>query len=169
MTMNADPTATNQTDHGWRRWFTWVSLVSAAFTTLCCMGISVALSLTSAIGATFLTRDATLRPILAGTLAITVAASALTYWRRHRFAPFLITAASAIWVYGFTFLVGASHGGHAQGDNMTDHMTGTAAAHTGLSGGRLIAVWVGLGALVAAQLWDLVGHRRFQAIERTSR
>jgi hypothetical protein len=164
MTMSAGPKGPNRADPGWRRWFTWVSLVSAGFTTLCCLGISVALSLASAIGATFLTRDATLRPILVGTLALTVAASVLTYRLRHRIAPLLITVASAIWVYGFTFLFGASHGGHAQGDNMT----GTAGAHTGLSGGRLILVWVGLGVLVAAQLWDLVGHRRSQAIERTS-
>lgn len=128
----------------------------------------MALCLAGAIGATFMTRDATRRPILAATPA-TVAGSAPTSRRRRPLAAWLISVASALWVSGFTLVVGASPGGHGQGDNMADRMTDHAATHTGLSGGRLIAVWVGLGVLVAAQLWDLVGHRRCQAIVKTPR
>lgn len=60
--------------------------VAAGFTALCCIGVSAAVSLSTALGATFLTRDSTLRPLLAVTLAVTVAGSALTYtyWRRRR-------------------------------------------------------------------------------------
>ena len=67
----------------WQRWLPRAGAIAAGFTTLCCIGVSAALSLASAVGATFLTKDATLRPVLAATLALTVVGSALTYWR-HR-------------------------------------------------------------------------------------
>lgn len=41
-----------------QRWLPRAGLLSAAFTTLCCLGISAALSLATAVGASFLTRDA---------------------------------------------------------------------------------------------------------------
>ncbi len=72
---------------GWRRWFASVSVVAAGFTTLCRLGLSAALALASAVGAGFLTKDSTLRPILALTLALTVAGSALTYGRSRRRRP----------------------------------------------------------------------------------
>ncbi len=43
-----------------QRWLPRAGLLSAASTTLCCLGISAALSLATAVGASFLTRDATL-------------------------------------------------------------------------------------------------------------
>jgi len=70
-----------------QRWFGWVPLGAAGFTTLCCLGFSAALSLATGLGATFLTEDSTLRPILAVTLGLTVATSALTYWRHRRPGP----------------------------------------------------------------------------------
>jgi len=36
-------------------------------------------------------------------------------------------------------------------------------AHDGLSGGRLVLIWIGLALLVGAQAWDLVGIRRCRA------
>ncbi len=53
-----------------QRWLPRAGLLSAAFTTLCCLGISAALSLATAVGASFLTRDATLQPLLIVTLAL---------------------------------------------------------------------------------------------------
>ena len=42
----------------WQRGVTWASVVAAGFAALCCLGVSAALSLASAVGATFLTREA---------------------------------------------------------------------------------------------------------------
>jgi len=53
-----------------QRWLPRAGLLSAAFTTLCCLGISAALSLAAAVGVSFLTRDATLQPLLIVTLAL---------------------------------------------------------------------------------------------------
>jgi hypothetical protein len=65
-----------------RQWFSWVGVVTAGLTTLCCLGVSAALSLAT------------------------------------------------------------KHVGH------------------GFTGGRLVLVWIGLAALVVAQVWDLVRVRR---------
>ncbi len=123
------------------------------------------LSWAGVAGATFLTRDSSLRPLLAASLAVTVVGSALTFWRHRRPGPLALTAVAAIWVYAFIYLVGGSHGGTGHGDHMADHMSdhmsdhATHAAHAGFSGGRLTAVWLGLAVLVAAQVWDLVRIR----------
>ncbi len=138
-----------------RHWFASVPLAAAGFTTLCCLGFSAALSLATALGASFLTEDSTPRPILAVTLGLTVAASALTYWRHRRPGPLLVTALAAVWVYGVTFLVGASHGQSSHADDMADH----GSAPGGLSGGRVALIWMGLALLVATQVWDLIGIR----------
>lgn len=42
-----------------------VGFVAAAITAVCCLGVSFAISFASSIGATFLTRDATPKPLLA--------------------------------------------------------------------------------------------------------
>lgn len=141
---------------GWRRWFSWVGLLAAGFTTLCCLGIAAALSLATSVGATFLTKDSSLKPILAATLAVTVIGSALTFWRHRRPTSLVLTTLAAIWVYGFVFV--GRHSGDGGHDNMSDHATGQ--VHAGLSGGRLALVWVGLAMLVAAQVWDLYQTRR---------
>jgi hypothetical protein len=142
------------------RGFSWVGVVTAGFTTLCCLGVSAALSLATAVGATFLTRDSTLRPILAGTLAVTIAGSALTYWRHRRAGPLALTTLAAVWVYAVVFVVGSGRGGQA-GAGHGDHMVEDAARQVGhgFTGGRLALVWVGLAALVSAQVWDLLRVR----------
>jgi hypothetical protein len=143
-----------------RQWFSWVGVVTAGFTTLCCLGVSAALSLATAVGATFLTRDATLRPILAGTLAVTIAGSALSYWHHRRAGPLALTTLAGVWVYAVVFVVGSGQGGQA-GAEHGDHMVEPAATQVGhgFTGGRLTLVWVGLAALVAAQAWDLLRVR----------
>ena len=144
----------------WRRCFTWAGLVAAGFTALCCLGVSAALSLASAVGATFLTQDSSLRPILAGTLALTVAGSALTYWRHRHPGALIVTTLAAVWVYSVIFLAGGSHSASTMADHMTDHMADHASGHAGLGGGRLALAWIGLGVLVAAQVWDVGRIRR---------
>lgn len=154
--------ATRPRSHvGQRPWFSWVGVLTAGLTTLCCLGVSAALSLATAVGATFLTRDSTLRPILAGTLAVTIAGSALTYRRHRQPGPLALTTLAAVWVYAMVFVVGSGHAGHADAGH-GDHMVEHAAQHVGhaFTGGRLALVWIGLGALVGAQVWDLVRVRR---------
>ena len=133
-------------------------LVAAGFTTLCCLGFAAALSLATALGATFLTKDDTRRPILAVTLALTVAGSAFTYWRHRSPGSLVITIIAAVWVYAMTYLVDGSHG-QAMDDGMGDSMADHGSAHGGLSGARLVLIWIGLGLLVAAQVWDIVRIR----------
>jgi len=142
-------------------WLSWAGVVTSGFTAFCCLGVSAALSLATAASATFLTRDSSLRPLLAASLAVTVVGSALTFWRRQRPGPLALTAVAAISVYAFIYLVGGPHGGTGHGDHMADQMSdhATHAAHAGFSGGRLTAVWLGLAVLVAAQVWDLVRIR----------
>jgi hypothetical protein len=142
------------------QWFSWVGVATAGFTALCCLGVSAALSFATAVGATFLTRDSTLRPILAGTLAVTVAGSVLTHWRHRRAGPLAVTTLAAVWVYAIVFVVGSGQRGHA-GAGHGDGMVEGAAKQVGhgFTGGRLTLVWVGLAALVGAQVWDLVRVR----------
>jgi hypothetical protein len=146
-------------DLGGRRWVSTLGAIAAGFTAACCVGLSAAVSLSTALGATFLTRDTTLRPLLAFTLAVTVAGSALTYWRRRQAWPLALSLVSAAWIYSFVYLIGAGHAGA-----MTDHMADHAVGHrTGFSGGRLAAIWIGLAVLVGSQLRDLIivrGARR---------
>ena len=70
-----------------------VGLLATGFTAACCLGVTAALSIATALGATFLTRDATLKPLLIVTLLVTCAGSALTYWRhRHTVGPEVVPA-----------------------------------------------------------------------------
>lgn len=176
-----------------QRWLPRAGLLSAAFTTLCCLGISAALSLATAVGATFLTRDATLQPLLIVTLAVTVLGSALTFRRHRNPAPLALTVLASALVYLAVFGplqsagAHAGHHDHAQahqdghagmhdtaatsGDDAM-HDTATTSAHNdhhtataadGGSGGAL--VWVGLAALIAAQFWDAARMRRCSAVQ----
>jgi hypothetical protein len=78
----------------WQRWTPRIGALTATITTICCLGVGVAISLATAIGATFLTQDAVLRPLLAATLLLTAAGSALT-WRGHRNPiPLIVTVLS---------------------------------------------------------------------------
>jgi len=136
-----------------QRWLRPASLAAAGFTTLCCLGVAAAVSLASSVGATFMTRDSSLKPLLAVTLTITVAVSALTFWRHRNPGPLLTTVLASLWIYGLVYVVGSG----THGDHDTMHHE---AAHTGLSSGRQSLVWLGLVALVAAQLWEVTRIKR---------
>ncbi len=79
----------------------------------------------SALGATFLLNDATLRPLLIATLVVTLIGSALTFRLHRNPLPVILTAISGPWIYFFTFV----------------HWTPP-------------LVWTGLAVLIGAQLWD---------------
>jgi hypothetical protein len=141
----------------------WVGVLSAGLTTLCCLGVSAALSLATALGATFLTRDGTLRPILGGTLAVTIAGSALTYRRHRRPAPLALTTLAAVWVY-------------AKCSSSTAVMVATPTPDTAITWSNTppsmlataspVAASPSCGSgsepFVGAQVWDLVRVRRGQ-------
>ena len=137
----------------WQRWLPRVAALVAGFATLCCLGVTALVSLLTAIGATFLTTDATLKPLLAVSLLVTIVTSGLT-WRRHRNPlPLLLTvlaAAVTFWSLYGTQLLG--HHPNAHGDAMGDGMGGHTESAM-LPGG--IEVWVGLALLLIAQLWDV--------------
>ena len=144
---------------GWQQAVGPLGAVAAGFTTLCCLGVSAAVSLGTSVGATFLARDSVLRPLLAGMLVVTVAGSALTFWRHRGLAwPLAVTVAASVAIYGAVY-VGLGTGG------MNDGMAGEApvlagAGHDGLSNGRLLIVWASAALLIGAQLWDLRRARR---------
>jgi uncharacterized membrane protein (UPF0136 family) len=117
----------------WQRWFPRAGAVAAAFTTLCCLGFTAALSLASAVGATFLTRDATLKPLLVATIILTMVGSALTYRRHRNPLPLVLTALAGAWVFLFIFTIG---------------------------GTPRPVVWAGLAVFLGVQIWDLILIRR---------
>lgn len=117
----------------WQRSLPRVGAAAAAFTTLCCLGFTAALSLASAIGATFLTRDATLKPLLVATIVLTVVGSALTYRRHRNPLPLILTALAGAWVFLFIFTI---------------------------SGAPRPVVWAGLAVFLGVQVWDLILMRR---------
>lgn len=143
-------------DPRWERAVSPVGVVAAGFTTLCCLGIAAVLSFASSIGATFLTRDSSLRPVLIVTLAVTVAGSALTFWRyRQTVWPLALTVAASVWIYVVVF-VSTSH--DSMHDNMHDNVIDAHSAgghREALSGGRQALAGLGLALLIGAQLWDL--------------
>lgn len=149
----------------WQRLAPRAGLVAAGFTTLCCLGISAALSLATSVGATFLTRDSSLKPLLVVTLLVTAAGSGLTFWRHRHPGPLLLTVFAGVWVYAFTFVI--KSGGHAAMHDDMSHANhhGAHLTHAGLSGGQRTLVWLGLGVLIAAQLWDVLRVRsaRYQS------
>lgn len=128
--------------------------VATAFTTACCLGVAAAVSFASSIGATFLTRDSSLRPALIVTLAVSTAGAALTYWRHRRNPiPLLLTVAAGVSIYSLLFV-------YPNGGAMHDHMADAATHVHQLSTGRQTLVWAGLAVLVAAQVWDYLRVRR---------
>lgn len=132
--VRANPTAP-RTAHIplWQRALPRAGALAAAFTTLCCLGLTAALSLASAAGATFLTEDATLRPLLAATILLTLAGSALTYRRHRNPMPLILTALAGAWVFVFIFMI---------------------------SGAPQPVVWAGLAVFLGVQVWDLFLIRR---------
>lgn len=153
---------------GWQQVVGPLGTAAAGFTTLCCLGVSAAVSLGTSLGATFLTRDSALRPLLAATLVVTVAASALTFWRhRGPVWPLAVSVAAAMMIYGAVY-IGLGAGG------MHDAMAGEAPAdtgtgHRGLGNDRLALVWTGAALLIAAQLWDLRRARSSRCAPSTRR
>jgi len=117
----------------WQRALPRVGALAAAFTTLCCLGFTAALSLASAAGATFLTEDATLQPLLIGTIILTLVGSALTYRRHRNPLPLTLTALAGAWVFLSIFTIGG-----------TPHPV----------------VWAGLAVFLGVQVWDLMLIRR---------
>jgi len=116
--------------------------------------------LASSIGATFLTRDATLRPLLAVALGITVAGAVWTYRRHRSLPPLILTVAAAALVYAALYGpltgVGGTHATESRAghrDATHDTMTGAASSHG--AGSANVLVWIGLGLLLAAQIWDI--------------
>lgn len=143
-----------------------VGLIASAITTVCCLGVSFALSLASSIGATFLTRDRTLEPLLAAALVVTILGTALTLRRHRNLAPLMIVLAGAALI--FAALYGpldtglgvsgssAAHGSHHAHDAMNDAMSATGGE--GISARAL--VWTGLIAMLAGQGLDVLLLRR---------
>jgi len=156
--------------------------IASAITTVCCLGLSAAVSLASSIGATFLTRDATLQPLLAVTLTLTILGSIWTYRRHRSLLPLLLTIAAAVLVYSALYGpldtgIGVAHAAAGHGaqnaahDTMHDATPSTATSHgdhdatttvAGSHGGvsATVLVWIGLAGLLAAQLWDVRRVRR---------
>jgi hypothetical protein len=130
--------------------------VAAIFTALCCIGLSAATGLVSAVGASFLLRDTTLRPLLLAVLAATVVSSVLTFRRHRNLFPLLLTTAASGTVYWLVFGRGQAHG-----DHMGDAMPGS--AHHVLTGVSRPLFWGAIAILIGTQLWDLVVTRRCHA------
>ena len=105
----------------WQRWMPRAGVIAAGFTALCCLGVAAALSLATSVGATFLTRDSSLRPLVAATLLFTALGSALTFTRHRKPGPLIATIAAGLWIYVFTFAVGASSHAVARDDAMGAH------------------------------------------------
>lgn len=117
----------------WQRLLPRAGAVAAAFTTLCCLGLTAALSLASAAGATFFSEDATLKPLLAATIILTLVGSALTYRRHRNPLPLILTALSGAWIFLSIFTI---------------------------DGVPQKAILAGLGVFLGVQVWDLFLIRR---------
>ena len=138
---------------GWQQAIAPLGTIAAGFTTLSCLGMSAAVSLSTSIGATFFTRDSALRPLLATSLAVTVAGSALSFWRHRGLAwPLVVTIAASMAIYSALY-VGLGPGG--MGAMAGDAPAVAGAGNDGLSNGRQAIVWASAALLIAAQLWDL--------------
>ncbi len=145
----------------WRRWFPRAATIGVAFTALCCLGVSAALSLASSVGAGFFLRDETLRPLLITALALTILASWLTFRRHHNPIPLMVTVAASAAVYGFIFVgAGPSSGGNGHGDHSIDAAADESSAVADPSGARGALAWSALAVLLGAQAFDIVAVRR---------
>lgn len=127
----------------WQRLLPGGAAIAAGFTTLCCIGVSAAVSFASAVGAGFFVKDSVLRPALVITVVISAIGSAFTFRRHRNPLPVLVTLAAGAWICWFVFVASS----HAGGDRMNDHMGDTMTQPSNL-------VWVGVAALIAAQVYD---------------
>lgn len=107
--------------------------LAAVFATLCCLGVTSALSFASAVGATFLTHDASLKPFLVAALTLTAIGSVFGLVRHRNPVPLLITGLAGTAVYLFTFQI----------KHASDCL-----------------VWLALAAFVGTQIWDVTVLRR---------
>jgi threonine/homoserine/homoserine lactone efflux protein len=80
-------------------------------------------------------------PALVIMVVIAVIGSAFTFRRHRNPLPMVVTLAGGAWIYWFAFHA-TSHGGH-----MNDHMGDNMAQPSNL-------VWIGLAALIGAQVYD---------------
>lgn len=128
-----------------QRWLPRAGLLSAAFTTLCCLGISAALSLARA-----LVHLAVFGPLQ----------SAHAGHHDHAQAHH----ASHAGMHDNASTGGVSHDAMHDAARPGNHHDAPATA-AGAGGGGGALVWVGLAALIAAQLWDAVRVRRCSAVQ----
>jgi len=146
-----------------------IGFVASAITTICCLGVSFAISLASSVGATFLTRDATLKPLLAVMLGVTIIATTLTLRRHRNLAPLIFVVLGAVLVFaalygpldagiGVTDATAAHAAPGGAHDAMNDAMSANTRARGGISARAL--VWIGLATMLTAQLADAVLVRR---------
>ena len=157
----------------WRYALAGGGTLAAGFTTLCCLGVSTALSIASSLGATFLTRDSSLKPALALALVIAVVAGTVVFLHHRHPGPLIATMLAGVWVYVFTFVVdrgshSEAHGAHGHhlglhGHHMSEPSSD--ATHAGMTSGQRALVWAGLTILVAGQLWNVMRARRGQRRE----
>ncbi len=81
-----------------------VGVAGAAFAALCCLGVSVVLSLLTSIGAGFLINDAILAPLLIVFIAVTIWGLA-SGWRRHRnITPLVLGSAGGLALFVFSYV-----------------------------------------------------------------
>ena len=145
---------------GWQQAIAPLGTVAAGFTTLSCLGMSAAVSLSTSVGATFLTRDSALRPLLAASLVVTVAGSALSFWRHRGLAwPLVVTIAASVAIYSALY-VGLGPGG--MGAMAGDAPAVAGAGNDGLSNGRQAIVWASaspsLKRMTNARIWPAPGR-----------
>jgi hypothetical protein len=136
--------------------------VAAVVAALCCIGLSAVTALVSSVGAGFLLRDTTLRPLLLVVLGLTVGASVWTMRRHGNPLPLLFTTACAGALY---LLIFGPRRSHAATDHMHDAMS--TSVHSTLGGARGVFVYVAIAALVGTQVWDaMMVRRRRRASEK---
>jgi hypothetical protein len=90
-----------------------------------------------------------------------------TYRRHHSLPPLLLTIAAAVLVYAALYGpldhgIGVSGGHGAQHGTTHDAMTTAAGSHGGIS--ATVLVWIGLGLLLAAQVWDRAARSPLQSL-----
>lgn len=143
----------------WMQVFLAVVTVAAVFTALCCIGFDAATGLASALGATFMLRDDSLRPILVFVLSVTAIAIAFM-WRKHGNAlPLVLTVASGATL--FALICGFAQG---ESDGDAHHMSELADAGTSaaISGARAVVVWIVLAFMLVIPIWDVALGRRWR-------
>lgn len=122
----------------------------ALVTTLCCLGFPALVGLFATLGAGFLVSDRYLKPMLMGSLLLTLVIVGLR--RHHQPGPFILSLVAAGSV--FFALYGVGWLPHASGsDHMADGMVALPTWSPTLAYGAILV-------LLLAQVWDLWLFRR---------